>query len=373
MAPPRHLDLVSDVLEYATPRIAWPVPFANGIPKLKSLRGQKVAVLASGDPFWFGAGSVLARHLEPHEWRALPGPSTFTLAAARLGWPMERITCMGLHAAPLDRLRRHIGPGERIITFLTGADAVKSLGEWLTTRGFGASPVHIMEALGGPRERITETRADRIDAKGLRSPLCVAFRVAGGGASLQTSAGRPDDLFENDGQLTKRPIRALTLSALAPVPGARLWDIGGGSGSVSIEWCLSHPHASTVTIERDPERAARIRRNARAFGVEHRLGILETDALSALDTPELWGDAPRSVFVGGGLSGDLLEALSNRLQKGTRIVANSVTLETESLLTDWQARLGGDLMRIDLAQMEPLGTRRGWTPSRPIVQWSATL
>lgn len=373
MAPPRHLELVSDLLDYATPRIAWPVPFANGIPKLKSLRGQKVAVLASGDPFWFGAGSVLARHLEPREWRALPGPSTFTLAANRLGWPMERITCLGLHAAPLDRLRRHIGPGERLIVFLTGGDAVKNLGHWLTERGFGASQVHILEALGGPRERITEARADRINARGLQSPLCVAIRIAGDGAYLPASAGRPDDLFENDGQITKRPIRALTLSALAPVPGARLWDIGGGSGSVSVEWCLSHPHASAVTIEKDPARAARIRRNARAFGVEHRLGLLETDALSALDTPDLWRDPPRSVFIGGGLSSDLLDALTGKLAKGTRIVANAVTLESETLLFDWQAKVGGDLLRIDLAQAEPLGTRRGWTPSRPIVQWSVAL
>ncbi len=373
MAPPRHLALVADVLDPETPCIPWPVPFADGIPQLIALRGQRVAVLASGDPFWFGAGSVLARHLAPGEWQALPGPSAFSLAAARLGWALERTVCLGLHAAPLDRLRPHMANGERAIVLLTGGAAVEALGEWLTNRGFGLTTIHVMEALGGPRERFTTATADTVVGDDLETPLCVALEFRGTGEALTTASGRADDLFDHDGQITKRPVRALTLSALAPTPGAHLWDIGGGSGSVSVEWCLSHPRTRATTVERDSDRAERIRANARSFGVDNRMALVEADALTALHSPEMWEDLPQAVFIGGGLSADVLKILTARLTRGTRIVANAVTLESEMLLTDWHVRLGGDLMRIELAESRPLGTRHGWQAVRPIVQWSAVL
>lgn len=364
MGPARHLALVPRA---GAERIEWPVPFADGLPILLALRGRRVVVLASGDPFWFGAGSVIARDIAPGEWRALPGPSTFSLAAARMGWAVEGTLCMGLHAAPLARLRPALAPGVRAIVLLRDGAAVAELAGWLAGEGFGATRLTVMEALGGPRERITEARADAV-AGDFAHPVAVAVEVAGEGAVVPCASGIPDGFFDTDGQITKRPVRALALSALAPRPGEVLWDIGGGSGSIAVEWCLSHPATRATSIEPRADRAARIRANAARFGLD-RLRVVEGSAPAALDGLE----APQAVFVGGGLSEDLLHALEARLAPGTRIVAHAVTLESEALLIAAAARLGGDLLRIELAEAAPLGTRTGWTPARPVVQWRAVL
>ncbi|MEN9060803.1 precorrin-6y C5,15-methyltransferase (decarboxylating) subunit CbiE [Ponticoccus litoralis] len=361
MGPARHLSLVPDS---GAERIVWPVPFSEGLALLRGLAGRRVAVLASGDPFWFGAGSVIAREFEAHEWRALPGVSTFSLAAARMGWGLEGTLCLGLHAAPLTRLRPHLARGQRVIALLRDGAAVAELGAYLTGLGFGASALTVMEALGGPRERMTRARAED-PLEGFGHPVCVALEVAGEGAALHRASGQADAVFDSDGALTKRPVRALTLSALAPGAGEMLWDIGGGSGSIGIEWLLSHPATQAVAVEMRPERAARIRANAAALGVD-RLQVVEGRA------PEALGDLPRpdAVFVGGGLSEALLEQLA--AMPGVRLVVNAVTLESEALLAAWQARLGGTLLRIELAEAGALGTRRGWKASYPVVQWSVT-
>jgi len=364
MGPKRHLGLLPPVRAEV---VEWPVPFADGLPQLMRYRGKRVAVLASGDPFWYGAGSVLARHLEPGEWRALPAPSTASLAAARLGWPLERVTCLGLHAAPLMHLRPHLAPGARLIVLLRDGEAVGALAEWLTAEGFGASTLWVMEALGGPRERIRQARADEMALAGIAHPMCVALEVGGEGAVIPSVPGRPDKLFDHDGQITKANVRALTLAALAPHAGKHLWDIGAGSGAISIEWLLAHPQTAATAIEAVPERAARARANAERLGVD-RLEVVEGTAPEALDALA----APDAVFIGGGLSEALLADLWARLPAGARIVANAVTLESEALLARWHAAHGGRLMRFDISEAAPLGGKRGWRAAYPIQQWSVT-
>lgn len=364
MGPARHLALIGETSQQA---IDWPVPFSDGIEKLLSLRGRSVVVLASGDPFWFGAGSVLARHLAPSEWSAIPAVSCFSLAAARLGWALESTLCLGLHAAPLSRLRPHLAPRASLIVTLRDGAAVPDLCAFLTKSGFGDSTLHVMEALGGPRERITAFAAHgRAEAR-FSHPVCVGIEVKGEAAAIPKTSGREDDLFDHDGQITKRPVRALTLSALAPRPGEHLWDIGGGSGSIAIEWLLADPSLHATSIESDPVRAARIKQNATHLGVD-RLRVVTGRAPDILRTLE----PPEVVFIGGGLSEEMLDNLT-ALRSGTRIVANAVTLEAETLLAMAQARHGGDLLKIELAQSAPLGRKRGWKSSFPIVQWSVTL
>lgn len=365
MGSSRHLALLPQT---GAERIEWPVPFADGLPVLTALRGRRVVALASGDPFWFGAGSVIARTLGRNEWRALPGPSTFSLAAARLGWPLETTLCLGLHAAPLSRLRPQLAPGVRAILLLRDGAAVEALAGYLAGEGFGASRLTVLEALGGPAERITGARADALPAAAFAHPVAVAVTVEGGGPVVPCASGIDDALFDSDGQMTKRPVRALALSALAPRPGEMLWDIGGGSGSIAIEWLLSHRGTQAVSIEARADRAARIRANADRLGVD-RLRVVQGTAPDALDGLA----TPQAVFVGGGLSEPLLTDLTGRLSPGTRLVAHAVTLESEALLTHWAHRLGGDLLRIVLSEATPLGSRRGWRSAFPVVQWRVTL
>ena len=353
---PRHLALV----QAGDKGRAWPIPFS--IAPVLACKGQRVAVLASGDPFWHGAGGSLTAHLPRDAWQAFPAPSTFQLAAARLGWRMEEITCHGLHAAPFARLRPVLSKGQRAICLLRDGAAPKALADWLTAQGLAADLV-VLESLGGPNERIRATTAQAFDLADITAPAAVALTITAG-KGLPRASGLDDSLFANDGQITKRPVRALTLSALAPRAGELLWDIGAGSGSISVEWCLAGGRALSFELRAD--RAQNIRANAANFGIDHRLTCIEGPAaenLSAHPTPD-------AVFIGGGGNAALFDQLWSLLPEGTRIVANGVTLETESLLAAQHARRGGSLLRIDLAAAAPLGRMRGWDASRPVVQWS---
>ncbi|RWR33812.1 precorrin-6y C5,15-methyltransferase (decarboxylating) subunit CbiE [Sinirhodobacter populi] len=356
---PRHLALVDH-----PDRRPWPVPFS--VAPVLALRGRRVAVLASGDPFWHGAGGALAEALTPGEWRAFPAPSVLSLAAARMGWRLERVLCLGLHAAPVARLRPHLAPGLRALVTLRDGAAAGALAGWLVDEGFGATRMVVMECLGGPRERLRTVRAEGFELTDVDPLVTVALTVAGGGRVIPRASGLPDDVFDHDGQITKRPVRALALSALAPRAGEMLWDIGAGSGSIGIEWLLAGPAMRCVGVEADPARAARARANAARLGVDP--DIREGRALDLL--PGL--PRPDAVFLGGGADTALMTALWNLLPAGTRLVAHAVTLETEALLTIWHARAGGSLLRVELSEAAPLGRKRGWKASYPVVQWSVT-
>jgi precorrin-6Y C5,15-methyltransferase (decarboxylating) len=357
----RHLSLLPALRCEAR---EWPVPFADGIPLLLAERGRRIVMLASGDPFWFGAGTSVTRHLAREEWIAHPAPSSFALAASRLGWALQDIRCLGLHAAPFRQLRPHLAPGQRLLVTVRDGGSVAGLAAYLAGEGFGASTLHLLEALGGARARVRSVRADAFAWEDVAHPVIVGIASAGEGAVLPLASGRQDDWFASDGQLTKQPVRALTLSALAPRPGETLWDIGAGSGSIGIEWLLAHPANRAIAVEADPVRAERARDNAARLGVD-RLTVLQGRAPAVLPA-----GAPDAVFVGGGLSRALLEALWARLPVGARLVANAVTLESEALLAQWHGAEGGSLLRIELADAVPLGTRHGWRSRYPVVQWS---
>jgi precorrin-6B C5,15-methyltransferase / cobalt-precorrin-6B C5,C15-methyltransferase len=335
----------------------WPIPF-DPTPVL-AFRGQPTVVLASGDPFWFGAGGSLMAHLSPGEWVSHPAPSTFQLAANRLGWRLEEALCLGLHAAPFARLRPVLGRGVRVICTLRDGAAVAELANWLVANTHPNAQLTVLERLGGPHERITRG----LPAGQIGAPVSVAIEATDPG--LPGASGLPDDLFQHDGQITKRPVRALTLSALAPRAGETLWDIGAGSGSIGIEWLLAGG-ARVEALEAEPIRAARARGNVEAFGLAHRHRLIEAqapDGLAALTPPD-------AAFVGGGASDTLLTQLWAVMPEGTRLVMNAVTIETEALLLDWSARQGGNLLKIDLAEPIALGGKRGWKASLPILQWS---
>ncbi|MCU0829319.1 MAG: precorrin-6y C5,15-methyltransferase (decarboxylating) subunit CbiE [Tabrizicola sp.] len=350
---PRHLALV----DAGHRGRAWPIPF-DAAPVLAH-RGEPTVVLASGDPFWFGAGGSLMAHLSPGEWVSHPTPSTFQLAANRLGWRLEETFCLGLHAAPFTRLRPLLGKGIRAICTLRDGAAVAELAAWLAANGHPNARLAVLERLGGPQERITRGRP----TGPIAAPVSAAIEAIDPG--LSRASGLPDDLFQHDGQITKRPVRALTLSALAPRPGETLWDIGAGSGSIGIEWLLAGG-ARVEALEADPTRATRARGNVEAFGLSHRHRLTEARApegLSGLPMPD-------AIFIGGGASQDLLTALWDLIPPGTRLVMNAVTLETEALILDWSARHGGHLLKIDLAEPAAIGRKRGWNAALPILQWS---
>ncbi len=354
---PRHLELAGAGAKGRP----WPVPF--DIDPVLAEKGRKVVVLTSGDPFWFGAGAQIAKHVPRDQLRVIPVPSVFSLAAAHLGWSIQNTACLGLHAAPFERLIPGLYPGAAIIATVRDGTVPATLAAWLVERGFGATHVHVMERLGGPRQRVRMRRADAFDLADVDAPVAVALEVAGA-PGLMRGFGLADELFATDGQITKRPVRAITMSTLAPRPGALLWDIGAGSGSISVEWCLAGGRA--IAIETREDRAANVKENARRFGVDDRLRVVVGHAPEAFDRLE----PPAAVFIGGGATEALISHLWSVLSPGVRVVVNGVTLETEALLAAEHAARGGTLMRIDFAEAAPLGRMRGWAVARPVVQWS---
>ena len=341
----------------------WTVPFDTA--PVLAMRGRKVAVLASGDPFWFGAGGSLAGQLNSGEWVAYPVPSTFSLAAARLGWRLEETVCLGLHAAPFERLVPVLSRGARVICLLRDGETIGPLCQWLDLHGWGETSVIALSALGGSNESILSFAANTGSIPRCKAPVAVALE-AKGQLGLPRAGGLSDDLFIHDGQITKRHSRALALSALAPRPREVLWDIGAGSGSISVEWALADGIA--VSVEQQSARAANIRNNAAAFGLSHRITVVEGSSPHVLAGLPL----PDAIFAGGGLTADHFQAIWALMRSGTRFVAHAVALETQALVSDLHARQGGDLVRFEVSHAEPLGRMRSWQAVRPIVQWTTT-
>lgn len=362
----RHLQLAGNAIHgEAHP---WPQPFDPAMEAVVALRGRRVCVLASGDPFFFGVGVTLARHMERHEFAAYPAPSAFSLAASRLGWALQEVETVSLHGRSVDLIRPYLHPGRKIVALTSDGEGPASIARLLTASGFGKSRLTILEALGGEREQCRKTVADAFNLQAVDPLNVIAIEVAAGKSAriLPLGFGLPDALFEHDGQITKSEIRAMTLAALSPRRGELLWDIGAGSGSISIEWMLSHPSMRAIAVEHHPERAARVTRNASAFGVPG-LRVVEGKAPFALaDLPQ-----PDAIFIGGGGSRDgVVDAALAALPFGGRLVANAVTLEMERVLLDAHARLGGRLIRMSVDRAEPVGGMTGWRPAMPVTQWS---
>jgi precorrin-6Y C5,15-methyltransferase (decarboxylating) len=361
----RHLALAAPLIRGAAR--PWPSPFDSAPEEVMRQRGRQVCVLASGDPFQYGVGAVLAHHIDAREMLVVPAPSAFSLAAARLGWPLPQTVLLSLHGRNLDLVRPHLQPGASILVLTSDGGGPAALAKLLAETGFGASRLTVLEALGGPRERIRGTTAAGFEYGTTDALNVVAIEVAAAPEArvLARTPGLADTLFEHDGQITKREIRAVTLASLAPCRGELLWDIGAGSGSVAIEWLLADQTMRAIAVERRADRADRIRRNAAAFGVPG-LNIVEgaaAAALSGLETPD-------AVFVGGG-AGDTgtLDAAAWALRPGGRLVVNAVTLETEALLLARHAALGGELIRIAISRAAPVGEKTGWRAAMPVTQW----
>lgn len=364
----RHLELAAPLITgEARP---WPTPFDAAMRDVVALRGQKVCVLASGDPFFYGVGVTLSRHIGSDEFTTYPSPSAFSLAASRLGWALQDIETVSLHGRPIDLIRPLLHPGRRIIVLTSDEKGPRELAELLTESGFGRSGMTVLEALGGAAERARVCKAAEFTLQDINVLNVVAVEVVASADAciLPRGFGLDDALFEHDGQITKREIRALTLSALSPRRGELLWDIGAGSGSIGIEWMLADPSMKAIAIEAHPERAARIRRNAASFGVPG-LMLVEGNAPAALDgLPQ-----PDVIFIGGGGSEPgVFDAAVAALKPGGRMVANAVTLEMEAVLLAAQAKLGGNLIRMEVSRAAPVGAMQGWKPAMPVTQWTWT-
>ena len=361
----RHLALAGP-LEAET--MVWPSPLADAIPTILAQRGSPTCVLASGDPFFHGVGTLLAEVVSPDEITCLPAPSSLSLAAGRLGWSLQDCRTLSLHGHDIRLVIPHLQPRAKVLCLTWDETTPGRLAELLRGRDMGSSQLHVLEALGGARERVRHATASHFALQAIDPLNVVGLEIVAeaGARCVPLAPGVPDDWFEHDGQITKRDIRAMTLAALRPFRGGHLWDIGAGSGSIGIEWALLDPSNRATAIEASPERAARIARNAGALGVPD-IAIVTGHAPAALAGLS----PPDAIFIGGGASdGAIIEAAWAALPAGGRLVINAVTLETQAALIAQHALRGGELTTIAISHADPVGRFRGWRPAMPVTRWT---
>ena len=362
----RHHALAANV---SAQRVAWPSPFDAMISVIRGFKGRRVVVLVTGDPLWFSVGARISNpkyesHIPANEIVYHPQLSAFQWAAARMGWSLADVETLTAHGRPAEQVVPYFWPGARLLILTAGAQTPGEIAALLTTRGFGESRLTVLAALGGADETRIEGTATSWHAP---SPAfhTLAVEVAGEGRRLPRIPGLPDDAFAHDGTMTKREMRALTLAKLMPARGERLWDIGCGCGSVSVEWMRAAPDAEATGIDNRADRLAFARENAVQLGVP-RLKLIEGQVPEAMDgLPR-----PDAVFIGGGVSDAAVTRALDALASGGRLVANAVTLESETLLAQMQERHGGELVRVSTAHAEPVGPYRGWRTGMPVTQWS---
>ena len=361
----RHLELASELIRGR--QLAWPSPIGDAFPEIERHRGRAVAILASGDPFHFGVGKQIAAFVPADEFICLPQPSAYSLAAARMGWPLQDVALVTLHGRALAGIIRHLQPGARILALSWDGTTPRKLSELLTAHRMGQSRITVLEAMGGAHERLRHATASAFDIEEIQSLNTIAIEVVAEREAIIVPLvpGLDDEFFEHDGQLTKREVRAVTLSSLQPLHGQLLWDIGLGAGSIAIEWLLRHPSLRAIGIEARSDRAGRAARNAAALGVPE-LEIVQgraPEALAGLAQPD-------AVFIGGGMMDDgVFDAAWSALKSGGRLVANAVSLESEAQLTGYFQQFGGDLVRLQVARADKVGTMSGWRPAMPVTQW----
>ncbi|ORB68895.1 precorrin-6y C5,15-methyltransferase (decarboxylating) subunit CbiE [Mycolicibacterium tusciae] len=357
----RQLDLLDGSVTAV--RRAWPSPMLPAMRTILDGAGADVHVVASGDPLLHGVGSSLIRLHGAENVVVLPHVSSVTLACSRVGWAVQDTEIISLVTSePHTAVRR----GGQAVVLSRDATSPAALARLLTDTGRGDSEITVLEQLGGPAERRRTATAREWAARppgDVDDLNVIAVRYL---PDERRFAIMPDEAYANDGQITKQPVRALTLAALAPRPGELLWDVGAGSGSIAIEWCRSGPGCHAVAFERDEERRKRITENAIAFGAHVEV---QDDAPGTFDSVP----PPAVIFIGGGLTQPgLLEACYDRLTVGGRLVVNTVTVESEAVVAEWYSRYGGDLVRFEYQRGEPLGGFTGWRPAMPITQWSVT-
>lgn len=372
----RHQAMVS-----TTPakRLTWQGGLDAVMDDLEHWRGRRVVVLATGDPMCFGAGANLLRRFSADDMMVVPVPGAFSLAAARMLWSLPDTETVTVHGRPLETLLAVVAPGVRILALSRDGETPGATAALLARHGYGPSRLTVLEHLGGPRERRIDGTAEAWSAPRTAdlNTMAIECRAASGCRPLSRAPGLPDEAFENDGQLTKREVRAATVAALEPLPGQVLWDVGAGAGSIAIEWLravsprrtAAGVEARAIAVERNRDRCATIARNAGALGVPQ-LRVVEGEAPAVLAS---LSPSPDSVFVGGGVHGPgLMEACRNALAPGGRMVANAVTVEGIARLMEVRRRFGGELTRIAVARVRPVGDLNALAPLMEVVQYVGT-
>jgi precorrin-6Y C5,15-methyltransferase (decarboxylating) len=341
--------------------------------------GRQVVVVASGDPLFYGIGTRLLTRLGADRLEFHPHATSLQLAFARLGVPWEDAVWVSIHARPFENLRKVLGRFAKIGVLTDSGQSPEAICQWLVEVGVDEYEVAVLENLGAANARLIRSRPQALVGQTF-APLNVVLLLRRADWTMPPRAatallGTPEGAFEHrrtgEGMITKAEVRAVTLARLQPLPTDVVWDIGSGSGAVSVEWGRLLTHGIVYAIERDAEMFAHLQANVR----RHRAyNVVPIDGEAPACLAEL--PDPDGVFIGGsgGKLGAIVGAALNRLRPGGRVVANFILLEHVHEAQELAKARGlvADLVWLSAARSKSLAGKTSLEPLTPIAILSIT-
>jgi precorrin-6B C5,15-methyltransferase / cobalt-precorrin-6B C5,C15-methyltransferase len=336
--------------------------------------GREVVVLASGDPLFYGIGTRLLARLGADRLELHPHATSLQLAFARLGIPWEDAVWVSIHARPFANLRKVLGRFAKIGILTEDGQTPEAICQWLIEAGVDEYEVAVLENLGAANERMIRGRPETLVGKPF-APLNVVLLLRRPDwikppRSMSALLGNPEETFAHrrigEGMITKAEVRAVTLARLQPLPTDVVWDIGAGSGAVSVEWGRLLTDGMVYAIERDADTFARLQANVRRHRTYNVVPLHGEAPACLAELPD-----PDGVFLGGsgGNLGAILGAASTRLRPGGRLVANFILLEHvhEAQQFAKDRGLAVDLVWLSAARSKPLAGKTSFEPLTPIA------
>lgn len=325
----------------------------DALAKEISVAGEaKVAVLVTGDPLFYGLARFLCDRLGNERCEIIPHVSSMQLAFARVkeSWDEAYLTNLANHN--LDAVVEKIRVATKVGLFTTEQITPSQVAKKMLARKIDYFVIYVCENLGARNERVTRGTVAEI-ADQTFEPLNVMVLVRNADvpdrprqSRIRSMFGNPDEEFVQStpkhGLLTPAEVRAVAMAQMALHHNSIVWDVGAGSGSVSVEAAQLAPGGHVYAIERDKEDEALIRQNADRFGVVNVTPVLGT-------APEVWANLPNpdAVFIDG--SGKeiarLAELAFDRMNSGGRFVANVVSIQSLDEVTE---ALGKKTSQVDV-------------------------
>jgi len=331
---------------------------------------HQICVLASGDPLFFGIGARIARRVGSEHVEMIPAPSSVQWAFARTGIAWEDADFVSVHGRSIEGFVSRVWRSAKVAVLTDAENSPPRLAARLIEYGETSFTAWVCERLAGPDERVRRFSLSELAEAHDIDPLNVLLLVRP--PEWRAPPSIPflhEDAFAKrmpkNGLITKREVRLLSLAAMAITPDAIVWDIGAGSGSVSIEAAMLAPHGRVYAIEVDPEGVAICRENAHTHGVDN-VRVIEGRAPEALASLEV----PHAVFVGGskGSMDSIIEASLAALRPGGRLVVNAVTLENvaEAYAAFRGRGLEPEVTLVQIARGAPLARYQRYEALNPI-------
>jgi len=375
----RQLATISHLLEQQQQIL---LPKLNELKQLLSQYSAKsVVILASGDPLHYGIGRWLVKQVGRAALNFHPAVSSIQAACHLLGLSLQDVEVLSLHGRKVEKIRRSLKAQQPLVILTDQHSQPARLARECINNGFADSTLWVAENLGYPHQKMRQFSPQQLldDPKLVFDPLHVTVIDVQGAGIRPQFPGFDDALFitgqaDGKGMITKREVRLMILSLLAPAVNDVIWDVGAGCGSVAIELAYWQPRATVHAIEHHAQRLECLTANRDKFGVVDNLKIIEGRAPSQLANLPI----ANKVFIGGsdGELAPILQQTWQQLPAQGMLVASAVTEQTKQQLIAFSDKLGDnamiETMLLAVSRGQPLAGQLMYKPNYPVTLFKIT-